>query len=364
MQGSNGFNGLTMPVFAAFGWAGEENALKYALAQLESFVEALYLQLPANVRDEFASRGLSREAQNVFLATADAYDKEAYIAFNARPASLEVLLGVVGQTALSKGLAAINKDPVAAHHTLTQLDGNWTLRVQQMQVDAESGERAHHLDLYKDTITNLTEEQTRDIFERAAYLNEEDKWVTPIYLSLRMPAERVSVMGTAIVGVCADLVNALMPTLRLFTGRKAKKARSKPAAKSKTARVADATDEAPAGEPTISASVKAMADGFTYVAELKPLHIRRGFINMTPAHWPFFATSSRAETRDVTVIFGGRQDRHCSVWRLQPDDQARLVLGHQVHEWLEENFTSSEAIRLNARRMQNDEIHITLEAVD
>ena len=105
-----------------------------------------------------------------------------------------------------------------------------------------------------------------------------------------------------------------------------------------------------------------MADSFTYIADLKPLHVRRGFINLTPAHWPFFASSSRSETRDVTIVFGGRQDRHSSVWRLQPDDQARVVLGPQVQEWLEENFTNSEAIRVIARRLDNDEIRITLEA--
>lgn len=361
MQASKEFTGLTMPVFSAFGWAGEENALKFALAQLQMFIEALHLRLPADIRDEFPALGLSAENQNVYLATADTYDQEAYVAFNARPMSLEIQLGIVGKTLLSKGLAAINKDPVVAHHVLTQLDPNWTLRVQQMQVDPESGERAHHLDLYKDSVNNLTEEQAREIFERAAYLTEEDKWVTPVYLSLRLPSERVAAMSTAVLDIAIELVAALMPTLRLFTGRKAKKTRAaRP--KNRAPRPAEPTEETPAGEPTITGSIKAMADSFTYVADLKPLHIRRGFINLTPAHWPFFASSSRSETRDVTVVFGGRQDRHSSVWRLQPDDQARVVLGPQVHEWLEENFGNSEAIRVVARRLDNDEIRITLES--
>ena len=266
-----------------------------------------------------------------------------------------------GQNLLSKGLAAVNKDPVAAHHVLTQLDPSWTLRVQQMQIDPEAGERAHHLDLFKDSVNNLTEEQAREIFERAAYLTEEDKWVTPIYLSLRLPSERVAAMSTAVLDIATELVAALMPTLRLFTGRKPKKARAtRP--KARAPRPAEPTEELPAGEPTITGSIKAMADSFTYVADLKPLHIRRGFINLTPAHWPFFASSSRSETRDVTVVFGGRQDRHSSVWRLQPDDQARVVLGPQVQEWLEETFANSEVIRVVARRLDNDEIRITLEA--
>jgi hypothetical protein len=351
-----------MPVFTAFGWAGEENALKYALAQLQLFIEALYLRLPADARDEFGAFGLSQENQNVYLATGSAYDRDAYIAFNARPMSLEVQLGIVGKTMLSKGLAAINKEPEAARHVITQLDPNWTLRVQQMQMDAETEERAHHLDLFKDSVNNLTDEQSREVFNRAAYLNEEDKWVTPVYLSLRMPSERVAAMGLTILDISLDLVNSLMPVLRLFTGRKVKKTRAPKSTGKALRRAGEAAEETPAGETTITASMKAMADGFTYVADLKPLHIRRGFINLTPAHWPFFAASNRMETRDVTVVFGTRQDRHSSVWRLQPDEMARLVLGSQVHEWLEENFANSDSIRVTAQRLDNDEIRITLGA--
>ena len=352
-----------MPVFSAFGWAGEENALKFALSQLQLFIEALYARLPADAREDLPVFGLSAENQNVYLASADPYDKEAFIAFNARPMSLEVQLGMVGQNLLSKGLAAINKDPIPAHHVLTQLDPSWTLRVQQMQIDPETGERAHHLDLFKDSVNNLSEEQAREIFGRAAYLTEEDKWVTPVYLSLRLPSERVAAMGLSVLDIAAELVAALLPTLRLFTGRKPRKARAaRP--KARAARPAEPTEETPAGEPTITGSIKAMADSFNYVADLKPLHVRRGFINLTPAHWPFFASSSRSETRDVTVVFGGRQDRHSSVWRLQPDDQARIVLGPQVQEWLEETFATSEAIRVLARRLDNDEIRITLEPAD
>lgn len=363
MQASKEFNGLTMPVFSAFGWAGEENALKFALSQLQLFIETLYARLPADAREDLPTFGISVENQNVYLATADPYDKEAFIAFNARPMSLEVQLGMVGQNLLSKGLAAVNKDPVAAHHVLTQLDPSWTLRVQQMQIDSETGERAHHLDLFKDSVNNFTEEQATEIFGRAAYLTEEDKWVTPVYLSLRLSSERVAAMGLTILDIATELVVALLPTLRLFTGRKPKKARAARAPKARAPRPAEPTDETPVGEPTITGSIKAMADSFTYIADLKPLHVRRGFINLTPAHWPFFASSSRSETRDVTVVFGGRQDRHSSVWRLQPDDQARIVLGPQVHEWLEETFATSEAIRVLARRLDNDEIRITLEPV-
>ncbi len=361
MQPSKEFSGLTMPVFTAFGWAGEENALKYALSQLQAFIDLLYLRLPADVRGEFMTHALSHENQNVYLGTGDSYDSDAYIAFNARPMSLEIQLGIVGHNLLSKGLAAVNKDIAAAHHVFAQLDPNWGLRVQQMQVDPETGERAHHLDLFKESVNNLTVEQAQEIFERAAYLNEEDKWATPVYLSLRMPSERVAAMGYAIIDIAADLVAALMPVLRLFTGKKPKKARASRTS-AKSARRADSTDEETAGETAITGSIKSMADSFNYVADLKPLHIRRGFINLTPAHWPFFAINNRTETRNVTVVFGGRQDKNSNVWRLQPDDQARIVLGPQVHEWLEENFSTSDAIHVSARRLDNDEIRITLDA--
>ena len=166
MQPSKEFSGLTMPVFSAFGWAGEENALKFALAQLQLFIDALYLRLPPDVRDDFPSRGLSPENQNVYLATGDTYDKDAYIAFNARPMSLEVQLGIVGTSLLSKGLAAVNKDPVAAHHTLTQLDPNWTLRIQQMQIDADTQERAHHW-IYSRTASIILAKNKPAKFSRA-----------------------------------------------------------------------------------------------------------------------------------------------------------------------------------------------------
>ena len=140
MQNPKDFTGLSMPVFTAFGWEGEDNALKYALSQLELFVAALYNRLPTAARAEFQSFGLSTEGQNAYLSTGATYADEATIAFNARPMSFEVLLGISNKTALSKGLAAVNKDIHSAHHALAQLDPAWTLRIQQMQVDEATGE--------------------------------------------------------------------------------------------------------------------------------------------------------------------------------------------------------------------------------
>lgn len=368
MQNPKDFTGLSMPVFTAFGWEGEENALKYALSQLELFVAALYNRLPTAARAEFQSYGLSAEGQNAYLSTGATHDDEATIAFNARPMSFEVLLGITDKTALSKGLAAVNKDIHSAHHALAQLDPAWTLRIQQMQIDEATGERTHHQDLYKDSVASFSEAMATDLFARAAYLNEDDAWVTPIYLSMRVPSDRVAAMGTTILSVSTDLVMNLVPVTNALLGRKPKKKAAKPKASKAKAAVARPVEIGPTvmiegEERSSAASISDSVDTFIYLAELKPLHIRRGFVNLTAGHWPFFALNARAQTRDVTIVFGGRQDKHGSVWRLQPDDQARLVLGPQVHDWVEENFASSDQIQVTARKLDNNEIRITLEPV-
>jgi hypothetical protein len=242
-----------------------------------------------------------------------------------------------------------------------------------MQVDEDSGERTHYQDLYKDSVGNLTAEQAAEIFNKAAYLNSESGWVTPIYLSSRVASERVAAMGSAVLELTSDLIATLMPTLRLLTGRRTRKARPAKSTKSASAigavRVIGEAKPVAAAEDDLIEVVGAQprmdenVEEFTYTTELKPLHIRRGFINLTPAHWPFFAVSTRTETRGVTVVFGGRQDKSSSVWRLQPDDQARLMLGSQVHDWLEEHFEADDKIRVTARKIDEDEIRVSLDPV-
>ena len=39
MVQANQFAGLTMPVFSAFGWSGEETAINFALDQLQMFTD-------------------------------------------------------------------------------------------------------------------------------------------------------------------------------------------------------------------------------------------------------------------------------------------------------------------------------------
>jgi hypothetical protein len=368
------FTGLPMPVFVAFGWAGEENAIKYALAQLELFIQRLHAQLPLAIRSELLPYyGLSSEAQNVYLAASEDAEQDAFIAFNARPMSLEVQFGVADKEVLNKGLKQITRDPVVAHHTITQLDPSWMLRIQQMQVDEDSGERSHYQDLYKDSVGNLTAEQAAEIFKKADYLNSEATWVTPVYLSSRISSERIAAMGPAVLELMSDLIATLMPTLRLLTGRRVRKTRpakaSKATASTGAVKVIGEPRPALAGADDVAGAlltqprVDENVEEFSYTTELRPLHIRRGFINLTPAHWPFFAISTRTETRGVTVVFGGRQDKSSSVWRLQPDDQARLMLGPQVHDWLEEHFEANDQIRVTARKIDDDEIRVSLEPV-
>ena len=141
-----------------------------------------------------------------------------------------------------------------------------------------------------------------------------------------------------------------MPTLDFLTGKVARK-KTKPRTRAK------ATVEEIVMPDDLQTNSSEM---FTYVADLKPLHLRQGFINLTPKHWPFFQINSRTETRPVTVYYEGIYDKECSVWRLLPNDRARLVLSPALHEWLEENFTIQDQIRVTARKLGDDEIQITL----
>jgi hypothetical protein len=101
-------------------------------------------------------------------------------------------------------------------------------------------------------------------------------------------------------------------------------------------------------------------DGFAHVSKIKPLHLRRGFINLTSAHWPFFSINSRTETRPVTIYYEGVYDKDSAVWRMLPNDMARIVLSPAVHRWLEENFTENDEIHVTVTRLDNDEIQISL----
>ena len=48
------FLGLTGPVFTAFGWAGQEQAVQYALGQLAQFVQQTHLRMARETAEKEA----------------------------------------------------------------------------------------------------------------------------------------------------------------------------------------------------------------------------------------------------------------------------------------------------------------------
>jgi len=342
-----------MPVFTAFGWAGEETAQKFAFEQLELFISHLHARLPHSVQAELTHYGLSRENQGAYLATDGNVEQDAHIAFFARPMSLEIQLAITAREVLAKGFSAAEKDVIGAHRLVTELGPEWSLRIQQLLVEEESGAISHYQDLFKDSVSHFSPELAQEVFSKAAYLLGQEKWLISFYLSRRVESEQAAAMGSAILQVLSTQVEALMPVLSFFTGRTGRKKGTRRAAVRKVA----------AQQAAVVETAVAPEDTFTYIAELKPLHIRRGFINMTPEEWSFFARNARTETRKVTVYYEGLYDKKSAVWRLQPSEIARLVLGPASHEWLEDAFVPNDKIELHITRLEDDEIQIALKPV-
>jgi hypothetical protein len=350
------FSGLTMPVFAAFGWAGQETAVNFALEQLELFIRTLQSRLPRALQTEFPYAGLSRASRTVYLAASEEVESDLHIVFIARPVSLEMQLALTDKKAVMKALNFAEKQPTMAHRLITELGPEWSFRIQQMQVDEESGEATHYQDLFKDELVNLDEETAVSLFQKAAYLNGEDKWVTPIYLSRRFNAEQVSVMGAVIIDIVTKELHKLNPLIQFLTGQKAAKNQKAKGGKTRVKGTQTATAEDILAHTTPTDPEQ----GFMFITDIKPLYLRKGFINMSPEHWDFFAISSRTETRGVTVYYEGIYDKDCSVWRIQSSDMVRLVFSPSVHHWFEDNFDQGDHIQMAVKRLDNDEIQISL----
>jgi hypothetical protein len=357
MQPSRQFTGLTMPVFTAFGWAGEENAINFALGQLEQFIHTLQARLPREIHAVLNVAGLDHAAQSVYLATSEEVESDIYIAFHARPTSLEMVMALTDQKALARALKLAESNPDLWHRLVTELGPEWSLRVQQMQVDEDSETTTHYQDLFKDSVEQLKPDTAAELVTKAAFLNGEPTWVTPIYVSRRFDAEKVALMGAAVVQIVSEQIELMTPLFRFMAGQARRQAVAKGRSKSRAA-AREKAAEIPA-EPEVEPLEK-----FTYVAELKPLHLQRGFVNLTSHHWPFFALNARTETRRVTVYYDGRYDRKSAVWRLVPDDQARLVLSPAVHDWLEDNFVADDKISITAKKLDEQEIQIDLDHAD
>ncbi len=360
MKNIENFTGLGMPVFMAFGWAGEEAAQKYALDQLELFTEILHLNLPQTLRDELPNYGLSEEGQSAYLAAVEDIESDAFILFNARPSSLEVQLALTDKVAITKGLKQIMKAPLDFQRLLALLEPDWTLRVQQIHINEETGDQGHYQDVFNNSLSTFDPDKAIEVFEKATYLNSDEKWVTPIYLSQRLPAEQAAAMKQEIVSVFVERLTLLGPVVKILRGQSARRAvraaakvktGSKPAAKKR----ASATPSAPKEPSSIE---------FSYIAEMRPLHIRRGFINMTPEHWPFFTLNARTESRPVEVISESMRDKDSAVWRLQPDNMARLVLSPRAQRWLEQNFVPGDNIMVTATKINDQDIQIVLDMAE
>jgi hypothetical protein len=352
---SNQFNGLAMPVFTAFGWAGEEAAQEFALSQLELFIESLFFNLPRDSQAQFPFYGLDRASKSVYLSTEEDPTAGPYIAFYARPTSWEMGFTINDKLALKKAYTAASARPATFYDTLVTLDASWKLRFQQMEYDPDERKATHYKDILYDAINSLNDEKLAEDVERAAFLSGEDQWLVPFYLSRRQDSEKISAMRIAVIPSTVEDVNSLLPLVRLLTG-KARKARKK---------------APPAPPPLESKETEdkdvAQDDGsarFTYVGELQGLHIRRGFINLTPRHWPFFSISARTETRPITALYGDKKDDECAVWRLVPNDQARIVLSPAAHDWLQEHFDAGDSIEVQAVKTSDDQITITLGGVE
>lgn len=364
METTENFTGLGMPVFMAFGWAGEETAQKYALAQLETFASKVHEKLPQTLRDELPYCGLSEEDQSSYMAALEEIEKDVFLLFNARPSSLEVQLALTNRDAIIKGLKHIVKAPPDFQRVLALLEPDWTLRVQQLHINEETGDQGHYQDIYNDSLAALDEEKAVEVFEKAAYLNSDDKWVTPIFLSQRVPAEQAAAMKQEIVPVFVERLTLLAPVVKMMRGQSARRA-VRAATKARKGSAPSLKKSLAVPSPKASPVQEAPnSDEFIYSAELKPLHIRRGFINLTPEHWPFFAINARTESRPVEVISENMRDRDSSVWRLQPNNLARLVLSPRAQRWLEQNFAPGDNIMVTATKVNDDDIQIVLDLAE
>lgn len=360
MSEAEHFTGLTMPVFTAFGWAGEDTALNFAVKQLELFIKELHSDLTREAQQYFPHFGLDKKTNTVYLATRETPEEGVFIVFTTRPMFLNMTLSVLNKDILAKGYQLAEEKPADWHRLITQLGNEWSVHFQQQQIDEESGEISNYQDLFKDSVTTFDPDTAETVTSRAAFLNNDERWLIPFHLSRRYPSEQIAIMRTDVTSVLSEEINRLLSLVDIFENRRqTRKSTRKP--KSKT--VTRAAQPAVASTESIGTIKPIDSDSFTYLATLKPLHIRKGFINLTTGHWPFFALNARAGSRPVTIYFDGRYDKEATVWRLQPHDLARVVLGHTAQSWLEDNFTAEDQIEIKAFKSTEGEIQLRLAQV-
>ncbi len=360
-----------MPVFTAFGWAGEANAIKFALEHLDLFIKTIYSNLSPQAKAALPFWGMNQEAQTVYLATNADPERGPYIAFYARPMLFEMRISITDKAAINRGLKTAEKSINSWHHIITELGEDWHLHLQQNHIDEESGEVSFYNDLYKDGVEKFDPESCETITGRAAFLNSEVKWITPVHLSYRLDSQLAAGMSNKLINLVIEQIDKSLPFLKVFArqqkGSLTSIGKSKSTTRTKkrgvTKKVTNKSEEEIKKAKGSKAAAEApQPEEFSYTASLKKLHLRKGFINMTSKHWPFFAKTARTETREVSVYYDGKYDEKSTVWRLQPDNVARLVLGDESHRWLEDNFSTDARIQLQVVRLEGDKIQIRLQA--
>lgn len=363
MSAAKPFSGLSMSVFTAFGWAGETAALEFALGQLDTFIHTLQTKLSRDAQRMFPVCGLDTEGQTVYLAVSEAIDREPHIRFAARPAHFELRLSINNRTALLRGLKSAEPDSVLWHRHVSELGPEWSLHVQQVQVDEENGEITSYQDIFKDTLDKWDLDASTAATSRTLFLNGDPRWLAPWHIYRRWRADPISMMGDKLVGIMAQEVEKLIPVVTRFAPplKPVTTRRSGGRTPRATTPQAHVPDVIPA---PLSNGTAEQPSQFTYIAELKPLHIRKGFINLTAEHWPFFADSPRTGTRKVTLYYNGKYDKETAVWRLQPEETARVVLGEKVQSWFAKAFDGRTQIKVTATKLPKDEIQINLSVVE
>jgi len=349
---STQFVGLTMPVFNAFGWAGEQAAINFALSQLEGFAAELHGRLSQDSQGLFPFFGVDAINQYAYIATDRDKEEGIYFSFVLRPLSFQITLNITDRKQLAQVFKEAADDPEGWFGALTAAPAEWSLRIQQMQADETPP--AHYKDVFKDDVAALTAESLAEVTTTAVYLNGEERWLAPFFLSRKQVSEQIAAMGGDSPKVIAGQIETLTPLLD-WLGEKTRRVRSRRRATRKKTR-----KEVRAAAPQATVDVTGAEDSFSYSVELKPLHIRKGFINLTAAHWPFFAQSARTEVREVVLRFADKTDTRSQVWRLVPNDLARIVLSEAAQTWLEETFEPGERVEVTAVKRSGNKIEVTL----
>ena len=352
------FLGLTMPVFTAFGWAGEETAVKFALEQMKEFVAAMQGTLTREAQMAFPHHGLDSETQGVYLAHALETDSDVYMTYHARPMALRMAVHLNDRNGLNRGFTTIQKHPDAWVKALNELGDAWEVRFQQMEYNPDTNEATHYKDLHRGPVSEMTAELSAELVDRMVYLNGEEKWLAPVTLTRSYSSEFIAAMNTGVSAeLGAEINETLMPVLRLLLGTTGAKGARKTSTKTTKARKKSKTTSARAVSEN-------QVEEFTYVSVIKPLHLRKGFVNLTPAHWAFFAINSRTVTHPITLSYDGNVDKDSAMWRLVPSDMVRLVLSDKASAWFSDNFSSGNEAQLTVRKVAPREIEVKLELVN